>query len=51
MEYLKIDGYYISSDGKFYFAKFTRKCNSVHEYKEELIKNAKLYRDFEISEI
>ena len=49
MEYLKIDGYYISSDGKFYFAKFTRKCNSVEEYKQELIKHARLYRDFEIS--
>ena len=49
MENLKIDGYYISSNGKFYFAKFTKKCNSVDEYREELIKHAQLYRDFEIS--
>jgi len=49
MENLKIDGYYISSHGKFYFAKFTKKCNSVDEYREELIKHAQIYRDFEIS--
>ena len=49
MENLKIDGYYISSNGKFYFAKFTKKCNSVDEYREELIKHAQLYRNFEIS--
>ena len=49
MENLKIDGYYISSDGEFYFARFTKKCNFVDEYKQELIKHAKLYRDFEIS--
>ena len=49
MENLKIDGYYISSNGKFYFVKFTKKCNSVDEYREELVKHAQLYRDFEIS--
>ena len=49
MENLKIDGYCISSNRKFYVAKFTKKCNSVDEYKEELIKHAQLYRNFEIS--
>ena len=49
MENLKIDGYYISSNRKFYFAKFTKKCNSVDEYREYLIKHAQLYRNFEIS--
>ena len=49
MENLKVDGYYISSNENLYFAKFTRKCSSVDEYKEELIKHAQLYRDFELS--
>ena len=49
MENLKVDGYYISSNENLYFAKFKRKCSSVDEYKEELIKHAQLYRDFELS--
>ena len=49
MDNLKVDGYYISSNENLYFAKFTRKCSSVDEYKEELIKHAQLYRDFELS--
>ena len=49
MEKLKVDGYYISSSENLYFAKFTRKCSSVDEYREELIKHAQLYRDFELS--
>ena len=46
---LKRDDYYISSNGKFYFSKFAKKCNSVDEYREELIKHARIYSDFEIS--
>ena len=49
MANLALNGYYISSNGKFYFAKFTKKCNSVDEYREELIKHAQIYRDFELS--
>ena len=49
MNNLKVDGYYISSNENLYFAKFTRKCSSVDEYREELIKHAQLYRDFELS--
>ena len=49
MDNLKVDGYYISSNENLYFAKFKRKCSSVDEYKEELIKHAQLYRDFELS--
>ena len=49
MDNLKVDGYYISSNENLYFAKFTRKCSSVDEYKKELIKHAQLYRDFELS--
>ena len=46
---LERDGYYISSNGKIYFAKFARKCSSIDEYREELIKQAQIYRDYEIS--
>ena len=49
MDNLKVDGYYISSNENLYFAKFTRKCSSVDEYREELIKHAQLYRNFELS--
>ena len=49
MKNLKIDGYYISSNENLYFAKFARNCSSVDEYKEELIKHAQLYRNFELS--
>tara|TARA_B100001057_G_scaffold18127_1_gene16747 strand:- start:272 stop:574 length:303 start_codon:yes stop_codon:yes gene_type:complete len=48
MERLKVDGYYISSNENLYFAKFTKKCRSVDEYREELIKHAQIYRKFEI---
>ena len=49
MENLRVDGYYISSGKNLYFAKFSKRCRSVDEYKEELIKHAKIYRKFEIS--
>jgi len=49
MENLRVDGYYISSDENLYFAKFSKKCRSVDEYKKELIKHAQIYRKFEIS--
>ena len=49
MESLQIDGYHISSNDKLYFAKFTKKCDSVDEYREELINHAQIYRNFEIS--
>lgn len=46
MENLRVDGYYISSDENLYFAKFSKKCRSVDEYKKELIKHAQIYRKF-----
>ena len=49
MANLKVNGYYISSNEKLYFAEFSKKCNSVDEYRGELIKHAQIYRDFEIS--
>ena len=49
MDYLEVNGYYIRSEGAFYFAKFTKTCASTEEYKSELVKHARLYRDFELS--
>tara|TARA_B100000927_G_C16271482_1_gene391676 strand:- start:363 stop:659 length:297 start_codon:yes stop_codon:yes gene_type:complete len=48
MDNLEVDGYYIQSDGSLYFAKFTKSCVSIEEYKAELVKHAHLYRDFEL---
>ena len=45
---LDVDGYYVKSNNKFYFLKFKKKCNSSKQYKTELIRNAKKYRDYEI---
>ena len=49
MDNLEVNGYYIQSDGTLYFAKFTKTCVSPEEYKLELVKQAHLYRDFELS--
>ena len=48
MEELEVNGYFASSNGKFYFLEFENVCNSTDEYKSELIKNAKKYRNFEL---
>ncbi|MBD61559.1 hypothetical protein CL645_01685 [bacterium] len=48
MEKLETDGYYALSNGKLYFLKFENTCGSAGEYKSELIKHAKNYRNFEL---
>ena len=48
MEKLEVNGYFASSAGKFYFLEFENSCNSTEEFKPELIKNAKKYRNFEL---
>ena len=48
MNKLEVDGYFALSNGKEYFLKFEQVCNSVDEYKTELIKHAKKYRNYEI---
>ena len=48
MEKLEVNGYFASSNEKFYFLKFENVCNSAAEYKTELIKHAKKYRNYEI---
>ena len=41
MEKLEVNGYFASSRGKLYFLQFEDNCNSVTEYKTELINHAK----------
>ena len=48
MEELEVNGYFASSNGKFYFLEFENVCNSPEEYKTELIKHAKKYRNHEL---
>ena len=47
MKNLDVKGYYILSCNKTYFIKFEKSCNTTSEYKDELIKQAKKYRNFE----
>ena len=48
MDELEVSGYFASSNGKFYFLEFENVCNSSEEYKTELIKHAKKYRNYEL---
>ena len=41
MEKLEVNGYFASSNEKFYFLEFENVCNSAGEYKKELKKHAK----------
>ena len=48
MKKLEVNGYFALSDGKLYFLKFEKICNTTDDYKIELIKHAKKYRDYEL---
>ena len=48
MSKLEVHGYYVKSNNKLYFIKFKKICNSLKEYKTELIRNAKKNREYEI---
>tara|TARA_Y100000589_G_scaffold272343_1_gene265400 strand:- start:57 stop:338 length:282 start_codon:yes stop_codon:yes gene_type:complete len=48
MEKLEVNGFFVLSDGKLYFLKFDEICNSTDDYKIELVKHAKKYRDYEL---
>ena len=48
MEKLEVNGYFASSNEKFYFLEFENVCNSAEEYKTELIKHKKKYRNYEL---
>tara|TARA_Y100001935_G_scaffold188256_1_gene156641 strand:+ start:237 stop:515 length:279 start_codon:yes stop_codon:yes gene_type:complete len=45
---LEIKGYYVISNNKLFFLEFKKTCNSLDQYKTELIRNAKKYRSYEI---
>ena len=48
MKSLELNGYYVLSSNQLYFIKFEKTCNTTSEYKNELIYQAKKYRNFEI---
>ena len=48
MSKLEVHGYYAKSKNKLYFLEFKKSCNSLDQYKTELIRNAKKYRSYEI---
>ena len=45
---LRSDGYFVLSNGSRFFLKFEKDCQSPEEYKNELVKNAKKYRAYEL---
>lgn len=48
MSKLNINGYYAKSNNKYYFLQFKKICNFLDQYKTELIRNAKKYRNYEL---
>ena len=48
MSLLSIDGYYVESEKKLYFIAFDDPCDTMHEYRKALVKQAKEYRKFEL---
>ena len=48
MSKLEINGYFVTSNNKQYFLKFKKSCNSLDQYRTELVRNAKRYRDHEL---
>ena len=48
MDKLATDGYYALTKGKLMFLKFEIHCKDINEYKMELVKHAKKYREYEI---
>ena len=48
MKKFMVNGYFASSAEKFYFLEFENVCNSAEEYKIELIKHTKKYRNYEL---
>ena len=45
---LQVDGYYIDTSGRKLFIKFEKETESVEHYKNQLILQAKKYRNFEL---
>ena len=43
---LEIDGYYVTSDGKSYFLTFSKPCETLHDFRNELLIHVRNYRRF-----
>ena len=43
---LETDGYYIMSDGKSYFLTFSKPCETIHDFRNELLIHVRNYRKF-----
>jgi len=48
MSKLEVNGYYTVSNNNLYFIDFENTCNSLDQYKTELVKNAKRNRHYEL---
>ena len=48
MIFITIDGYYVECKDGIFFIQLDKKCNTINEYRKELIKLAEKYRHFEI---
>tara|TARA_Y100001968_G_C19327786_1_gene702661 strand:+ start:165 stop:482 length:318 start_codon:yes stop_codon:yes gene_type:complete len=47
---LRSDGYFVLSNGRRFFLKLEKECQTPEEYKNELVKNAKKYRAYELGQ-
>jgi len=45
---LRSNGYFVLSNGSRFFLKLEKECKTPEEYKNELVKNAKKYRAYEL---
>ena len=43
---VEADGYYIMSDGNFYFLTFSKPCKTIHDVRNELLIHVRNYRKF-----
>ena len=48
---LRPDGYFVLSNGSRFFLKLEKECQTPEEYKNELVKNAKKYRSYELHQL
>tara|TARA_B100000963_G_scaffold152900_1_gene133165 strand:+ start:100 stop:381 length:282 start_codon:yes stop_codon:yes gene_type:complete len=48
MSKLEVNGYFTISNEKLYFIDFENNCKSMGQYKYQLIRNAKKYRNYEL---
>ena len=43
---VETDGYYIMSDGKTYFLTFSKPCETIYDFRNELLIHVRNYRKF-----